>query len=73
MIVTEKVTVRGHEYEHTYSDEGFMIERDGVEYGEAYDSVGSGRVYTETENPIDDEEATAEDYESALSDMGVAL
>ena len=32
----------------TYSDEGFMIERDGVLYEEAIDPEGSGRVYKET-------------------------
>ena len=32
----------------TYSDEGFMIERDGVFYEEAIDPENSGRVYKET-------------------------
>lgn len=30
-----------------------MIERDGVRYSEAIDPLDSGRVYTETDEPID--------------------
>lgn len=32
----------------TYSDDGFMIERDGVFYEEAIDPEDSGRLYSET-------------------------
>lgn len=57
MLYTERVTIRGKEFDHTWSD-AFTIERDGVEYDEAYDPAGSGREYVETENPriIEDEE-----------------
>lgn len=37
----------------TYSDEGFMIERDGVLYEEAIDPENSERVYRETTITID--------------------
>ena len=40
----------------TYSDEGYMIERDGVKYSEAIDPEGSGRVYIETSEKIKEEE-----------------
>ena len=30
-----------------------MIERDGVRYSEAIDPLDAGRVYTETDEPID--------------------
>lgn len=57
---------------HTYSDAGMMIEReDGVLYEDAVDTVP--HTYTETDIPlpISDEEATPEDYEEALNEMGV--
>lgn len=33
----------------TYSDQGFLIQRDGALYSEAVDPEHSGRVYAETE------------------------
>ena len=47
----------------TYSDNGVMIERDGVRYSEAVDPLDSGRVGTETEEPIETgtDDATMED------------
>lgn len=68
----------------TYSDNGFLIERDGVRYSEAIDPAEFGRVYTETEEMIegytgedaailDSDEATAEDYQNALSEFGVKV
>ena len=56
-----------------YSDQGYYIERDGVEYEEAYDPTDAHRVYTETDHPIEDEEATADDYEAALGEVGVQI
>ena len=43
----------------TYSDAGLMSEQDGTgqRYSEAIDPEGSGRTYTETDEPISDEEA----------------
>ena len=51
MIKQEIKSVRGQDYEYTYSDGGFMIIQDGtgIVYGEAYDPVGSGRTYTESD------------------------
>ena len=51
----------------TYSDNGVMIERDGVRYSEAVDPLDSGRVYTETDEPVEtgDDEATIEDYQKS--------
>lgn len=37
----------------TYSDAAMKIERDGVRYDEAVDPADVGRVYTETDEPID--------------------
>ena len=75
MIVKEIVTINGIQYDHTYSNAGFMIERDGVLYADAIDPLNSGRVYTETDIPIEpdepEEEATTEDYLEALNEFGV--
>ena len=77
MIVTEYYRTRtdGVVLNRTYSDKGMMIERDGVRYSEAIDPAELGRVYTETDEPIEVEadEATAEDYENALSEFGVKV
>ena len=55
MIITETVTINGREFRKTYSDEGFMIERDGVQYSEAIDPIGfEDRVYTETDVKIEE-------------------
>jgi hypothetical protein len=53
MIKTETVTIGGQSFVHTFSDDDKTIIRDGVEYGEAYDPVSSGRVYVESEHDID--------------------
>lgn len=60
MIKTEKLTIGGRAFVKTYSDEGFMVERDGVRYSEAIDPAEFGRQYTETDEPIEKvaEEAT---------------
>lgn len=49
MIVTEYFKTRkdGVVLNRTYSDEGLMIERDGVEYSEAVDPAHLNREYTE--------------------------
>lgn len=77
MIITEFYRTRedGVVLNRTYSDKGMMIERDGVRYSEAIDPAELGRVYTETDEPIEVEadEATAEDYESALAEFGVKV
>ena len=60
MIKTETVNINGHLFIHTYSDDGMKIERDGIEYDEAYDPIDTGRVYTETTHII---ETVTEDIE----------
>ena len=75
MIVQTKKEINGVVYDYAYSDSGFMIERDGVRYSEAVDPLDSGRVYTETDEPIGmgTDEATAEDYQAALNEFGVEV
>lgn len=57
MIKVEYYTTRkdGVILIRTYSDEGYMIERDGIKYSEAIDPEGSGRVYIETNEKIKEE------------------
>ena len=62
MIIQTKKEINGVVFAYTYSDSGFMIERDGVRYSEAVDPLDSGRVYTETETQIETPEMTDEEY-----------
>lgn len=73
MIIIETVTINGKDYTRTYSDEGRYVVRDGVEYGEAIDPIGSGRAYYEGDvMPTDEgDEATEQDYLNALNELGV--
>ena len=76
MIVTEYYRTRedGVVLNRTYSDAGMMIERDGVRYAEAIDPAELNRQYTETDEPVSiEEEATVEDYQNALREMGVEV
>ena len=62
MIVQTTKEINGVMYAYTYSDSGFMIERDGVEYAEAINVEGAPYTYTETETPIETPEMTDEEY-----------
>lgn len=55
MVKQETVTVNGTDFDRSYSDSGFYIERDGVRYAEAVDPKSSGRTYTETTEKIEAE------------------
>ena len=70
MIIQTTKEINGVVYDYAYSDSGYMIERDGARYSEAVDPLESGRVYTETDEPIDTgtNEATVEDYQTALKE-----
>ena len=73
MIIQTTKEINGVVYDYAYSDSGYMIERDGARYSEAVDPLDSGRLYTETDEPIDvgTREATVEDYKAALQILGV--
>lgn len=75
MIVTEFMTIKGKTFVRTYSDNGYIVEREGIRYAEAIDPAEFGRVYTETDERVEGytEDATAEDYEAALAEMGVKV
>ena len=49
MIIVENKVINNKEFKHTYSDKGFMIKRDNVDYDEAYDPIGFDREYEETD------------------------
>ena len=73
MIIQTAKQINGVLYDYAYSDSGYMIERDGVRYSEAIDPIDSGRLYTETDEPIEvgTKEETVEDYKTALQILGV--
>lgn len=54
-IITEYFTTRedGVVLNRTYSDQGMMIERDGVRYSEAIDPAELNRQYIETDERIE--------------------
>lgn len=49
----------------TFSDTGYMIERDGIRYSEAIDPAELNRQYTETDEPIEPVEELSEVEEKA--------
>ena len=58
----------------TYSDAGYKIHggEPEADYDAAIDPISAGRTYIETDIPVDDaEEATVEDYEAVLKELGV--
>lgn len=72
MIVTEQLTINDGQFTKTYSDAGFMVERDGALYSEAIDPSEFGRTYTETDIPIEDDgELTVSDTLNMLNELGV--
>lgn len=73
-IKTEMITIGNKQFTRTYSDEGYMLERDGIRYEEAVDPLESAsRTYTETDERIEgwSDEATLEDYQNTLREVGV--
>lgn len=76
-IVTEyfKTRADGVVLNRTFSDAGYMIERDGIRYSEAVDPAELNRQYTETDEPIKPIEELSEVEEKAKAYdilMGVA-
>ena len=76
MIVTENLTINGKAFVRTFSDSGYMVERDGVRYSEAIDPAKLNRVYTETDEPVEGytEEVTETEEKAKAYDilMGVS-
>lgn len=59
-IKTENVVIRGVGFVHTYSDAGHKLKQaeTGYLYEDAYDPIGSGRTYTESDEYISTQGAT---------------
>ena len=69
MIVTETYA---EGLVRTYSDDGYMIKQDGTGdiYSEAIDPADSGRTYTETDIPIEEEGPSADEVLEVLLGEG---
>ena len=74
MIKTELIMIDERQLRRTWSDAGFMIERDGAMYSEAADPIDSGRTYTETKVPMETEPMTETEEKAMAYDIltGVA-
>lgn len=78
-IKTETYELNGRQFIRTHSDAHRYVVRDGISYGEANDPAEFGRTYTEGELipreewEDDPNEATVEDYEAALRELGVGV
>ena len=68
MIVTEQLIINDRQFTKTYSDSGFMVERDGAQYSEAIDPAEFGRTYTETDIPIEGEGKSDTEQKAAAFD-----
>ena len=73
MIITEYYKTRedGVVLNRTYSDTGFMIERDGIRYSEAIDPADLNREYIETDEYIETMEETTEMYHHDMFDGNI--
>lgn len=69
MIKTETITVGEKTFIRTYSDKGMYIHGGSPEadYSEALDPAELGRTYTETDIPVEGDEATAEEILNILT------
>lgn len=69
MIKTETITINDQQFIRTYSDAGFYIHGGSPEgdYSEACDPADLGRTYTETDIPIEQDEAEAEEIVNILT------
>ena len=55
MVKSDIIDINGTQYRKTYSDSGYYIERDGMQFSEAVDFLGADFVYTETDVKIEDD------------------
>ena len=69
MIKTENMTINGKSFIRTFSDSGYMVERDGIRYSEAIDPAEFNRQYIETDEPIEDRDMTETEQKAAAYDI----
>ena len=67
MVKSEVIEINGTQYRKTYSDSGFYIERDGMQFSEAVDVIGADFVYTETDVKIEDDTEQNANIENRLT------
>lgn len=60
MVKSDVIHINGKQYRRTYSDSGYYIERDGMQFSEAIDFLGTDFVYTETDIKIDEDSSIEE-------------
>lgn len=61
-VIREELTFNDKKFIRNYSDRRMYIERDGVKYEEAIDPIefADERIYTETDEPIEEGEVQNE-------------
>lgn len=70
MIKTEIITINGVQFQKTWSDANYLIERDGAKYSEAVDPIDIERTYTETNELIDPQDnITGDEILSMLEEV----
>lgn len=69
MIKIEELTINGKLFTRTYSDAGYMVERDGVRYSEAIDPAEFNRQYIETNEQIESEDISDSEFISMLEEV----
>ena len=70
MIKTEIITINGIQFQRTWSDANYLIERDGAKYSEAVDPIDIERTYTETNELIDPQDnITGDEILSMLEEV----
>ena len=70
MIKTENITINDTQFQKTWSDANYLIERDGAKYSEAVDPIDAKRTYTETNELIDSQnDITSDEFLSMLEEV----
>ena len=70
MIKTEIITINGIQFQRTWSDANYLIEREGAKYSEAIDPIDIERTYTETNELISpQEDITGDEILSMLEEV----
>ena len=73
MIKTELIMADERQLRRTWSDAGFIIERDGTQYSEAVDPAEFDLVYTETDTPVESGSEDEIDPNEAVSAVKILL
>ena len=67
MVKSEIIEINGTQYRRTYSDSGYYIERDRMQFSEAIDFLGADFVYTEADTKIEDDTEQNANIENRLT------